>query len=262
MKVYPRYLPKAQSLFLVVMGALLLVLPLPYSVISPGPTTNLLNGPITVAKSAISQSATASPGAAASAGSLLSLTVYVSTPGSHLTAPLLAAAWMRGDEMVIPEEILYPHHEKTSQAVAQSKAEMDTSSQSAIAAAGNYLHRTISTRDVVVKLKDTGGPSAGLAFALAVVTKVGVPQLFAGHIVAATGTISHTGEVGAIGGIDQKLIGAARAHADAVFIPADNCVDITRMPKGLRVIPVSTLAQTISIMTSYSRTPTATLPHC
>ena len=238
------------------MGALLLVLPLPYSVISPGPTTNLLAGPITVA------SRLQPNGNAPVKGSLLSLTVYVTTPGSHVTAPQLAAAWMRGDQMVIPEEVLYPGHEKNSQVLSQSKHEMSASSQSAIAAAANFLHENISPSDVTVKLKDTGGPSAGLAFALAVVAKVGAPDLFAGRITAATGTITSGGTVGAIGGIDQKLIGAARAHADLVLIPADNCVDITRTPRGVRVIPVSTLAQAVSVLRSYSTASASALPRC
>ena len=258
MNVYPRYLPKAQILFLLIVGALLLVVPLPFSVISPGPTTNLLNGPITVASSIAapgtsSSGSSGSSGSSRSMGSILSLTVYVTTPGSHVTAPQLAAAWMRGDEMVIPEEVLYPGNEKASQAASQAKQEMDSSTKSAILAAANYLHRTISPSDVTVKLKDTGGPSAGLAFALALVTKVSSPQLFAGHVIAATGTITSAGVVGPIGGIDQKLIGAAHSKAEAVFIPVDNCADITRTPRGLRVIPVSNLAQAVAIMTSYSR---------
>jgi PDZ domain-containing protein len=169
---------------------------------------------------------------------------------------------MRGDQLVIPEEILYPQHEKASQAVAQSKAEMDSSSKSAILAAAQYLHRDIALSDVTVKLRDTGGPSAGLAFALALVAKIGDPQLFTGHTIAATGTITSKGAVGAIGGIDQKLIGAAHSHAEAVFIPVDNCADITRTPTGLRVIPVATLTQAVAIMRTYSSAPAGALPHC
>ena len=260
--MYPRYLPKVQIIALLLIGVLLLFLPLPYSVIAPGPTTNLLNGPIAVAPSLLPAAGTHGESSTKTSGALLSLTVFVTTPDAPLTATDLAAAWMRGDEMVLPKEILYPHHEKSSQAGAQSKAEMDSSSKSAIAAVSGFLHRDIPTSDVTVKLRDTGGPSAGLAFALALVAKIDRPQLFAKHTIAATGTINSDGAVGAIGGIDQKLIGAHRSKAEAVFIPADNCVDITRTPRDLLVIPVSSLSQAVAILGAYSRTRIQSLPHC
>ena len=53
-----------------------------------------------------------------------------------------------------------------------------------------------------------GGPSAGLVFALAIYDKVTDGPLLGGRHVAATGTITADGQVGAIGAIQQKIAGA------------------------------------------------------
>jgi len=71
----------------------------------------------------------------------------------------------------------------------------------------------IGTRDtadypftVKIGLKDVGGPSAGLMFALGIIDKLTPGSLTGGEFVAATGTIDNDGNVGPIGGITQKMI--------------------------------------------------------
>jgi PDZ domain-containing protein len=90
-----------------------------------------------------------------------------------------------------------------------------------------------------------GGPSAGLAFALEVLQKLG-KDVVHGHKVAATGEILPDGSVGAIGGIKQKTIGARRAHVDAFLVPAgENARDARKYAHGLRIIPVETFPQAL-----------------
>ena len=55
-------------------------------------------------------------------------------------------------------------------------------------------------------------------------------------------------EVGPIGGIEDKLIGAKRAGATLFIAPIDNCIDITRIPKGLQIVAVSTLGQAVTLL--------------
>ena len=93
---------------------------------------------------------------------------------------------------------------------------------------------------VSIDAGNIGGPSAGLAFALDVMEKLG-RDVDHGRNVAATGEISLDGSVGAIGGIKQKTIGARRAGVDVFLVPAENFQEAQRNAKGLPVIPVKSL---------------------
>ncbi len=90
-----------------------------------------------------------------------------------------------------------------------------------------------------------GGPSAGLAFALEVLQLLG-KNVVHGHKIAATGTIDVDGNVGPIGGIKQKTIGARRAGVDAFLVPAgENARDARKVADGLKIIPVKTFQQAL-----------------
>ena len=102
--------------------------------------------------------------------------------------------------------------------------------------------------DVKFNIDDVGGPSAGMIFALGIVDKLSKEDLVKGRRIAGTGTISAQGEVGAIGGIEEKMIGAKRAGATIFLAPRANCPDIKHIPRGLKVIPVSTLRESIAAM--------------
>lgn len=69
-----------------------------------------------------------------------------------------------------------------------------------------------------------GGPSAGLMFTLSIYTQLADPTLRAGRDIAGTGTIEQDGSVGDIGGVDKKVISAAKAGATVFFAP-NNPVD-------------------------------------
>jgi PDZ domain-containing protein len=97
-------------------------------------------------------------------------------------------------------------------------------------------------------LPNTGGPSGGLIFALGIIEKLNSAQLVKGRLIAGTGTINKKGDVGPIGGIEDKLIGAKRAGATLFIAPIDNCVDISHIPSGLQIVAVSTLAQAVTLL--------------
>ncbi|MDT4940415.1 MAG: Lon-like protease, partial [Pseudonocardiales bacterium] len=87
-----------------------------------------------------------------------------------------------------------------------------------------------------------GGPSAGLMFALGIMDKVGTTDLTGGKFIAGTGTIDAKGNVGAIGGIQLKMIAARDKGASVFLAPAGNCSDVNgAVPDGLQIVKVSTL---------------------
>ncbi|MBO0880568.1 MAG: PDZ domain-containing protein, partial [Mycobacterium sp.] len=94
-----------------------------------------------------------------------------------------------------------------------------------------------------------GGPSAGLMFTLGIIDKVGDPKqynLTQGRFIAGTGTIDAKGNVGAIGGIQLKMIAARDAGATMFLAPASNCSDVRgAVPSGLQVVKVSTLRDAV-----------------
>jgi Lon-like protease len=100
-----------------------------------------------------------------------------------------------------------------------------------------------------ITLPNVGGPSAGTAFALGIVDKLTDGKLTGGKTVAVTGTIDSDGNVGAIGGVVQKMAGARAAGATIFMLPKDNCAEaLTDVPHGLRLIPITTLASAVSAL--------------
>jgi Lon-like protease len=96
-------------------------------------------------------------------------------------------------------------------------------------------------------LQDVGGPSAGMMFALGIIDEITPGYLNGGKNVAGTGTITAGGQVGAIGGIRQKLYGAKDAGATVFLAPASNCDEVVgHVPSGLDVYSVSTLKQAVT----------------
>ena len=102
--------------------------------------------------------------------------------------------------------------------------------------------------DVDFNLPGVGGPSAGLIFAVGIVEKLTEEDLVRGRKIAGTGTITPSGKVGGIGGIEEKMVGASRIGATIFIAPRENCPDIEHVPKGLKVIPVSTLSEAIEAL--------------
>lgn len=102
--------------------------------------------------------------------------------------------------------------------------------------------------DINFNIRGVGGPSAGLIFAVGIVEKMTPEDLLRGRKIAGTGSITPNGRVGAIGGIEEKMIGAARKGATIFLAPRENCPDIKHIPKGLKVIPVSTLSEAIAAL--------------
>jgi PDZ domain-containing protein len=103
--------------------------------------------------------------------------------------------------------------------------------------------------NVSISVGDIGGPSAGMMFALGIIDKLTADNLTGGKFIAGTGEITDTGQVEAIGGIQQKMVGARDAGATVFLAPASNCTDVDgHVPGGLRIVKVSTLSQAMTYL--------------
>lgn len=120
----------------------------------------------------------------------------------------------------------------------------------------NIQEQFVFPFDVKIKLEETGGPSGGLIFAIGVVDKLTAEDLIRSRNIAGTGTITTTGNVGPIGGIAEKIIGARDFGVEIFFTPIENCQDISNIEalgqgkgeKAMKIVPVATLAEAIAVL--------------
>jgi PDZ domain-containing protein len=93
-----------------------------------------------------------------------------------------------------------------------------------------------------------GGPSAGVAFALDLMEELG-RDVDHGYKVAATGELALNGDVLPIGGVEQKALGARRAHVDVFIVPAgENATVARRYADGMKVVPVRNFQQALQAL--------------
>ena len=97
-----------------------------------------------------------------------------------------------------------------------------------------------------------GGPSAGLAFTLALLDALTPDDLSGGVEVAATGTINPGGTVGPIGGLKQKTIAVMRTGAKVFLVPTAEMAEAQEAAKGsdLKIVGVSTLDEALTALAS------------
>ena len=108
-----------------------------------------------------------------------------------------------------------------------------------------------------------GGSSAGLLFSLSIHDLLSSADLVAGRIVAGSGTMDADGQVGRVGGIQEKLAAAARDQASIFLLPMENCVDVDEVPEGVRVVPVESLADaTLALQQLANPAQAASVPGC
>lgn len=109
----------------------------------------------------------------------------------------------------------------------------------------------ISKLPFQVNLNSEGivGPSAGLAFTLGLMQKLDAANLTNSLQVAATGTMSVTGQIGAIGGIQQKTIAVRSSGARIFLVPPANYATAEKYAGSkLKVFAVSTISQALKVL--------------
>jgi len=107
--------------------------------------------------------------------------------------------------------------------------------------------------EVGINTESIGGPSAGLAFTLALLDELTPGDLTGGVKVAVTGTISQDESVGAIGALRQKTVAVKASGATVFLVPASQSeqeLSEARAVAGsaLRIIPVANLDEALAAL--------------
>jgi Lon-like protease len=129
---------------------------------------------------------------------------------------------------------------------------------------GVYIDPTFDPPvDVTIKIDQIGGSSAGTMFALGIIDMLTPEDEANGQVIAGTGTMDLNGDVGAIGGIRQKMAGALRDGATWFLAPADNCDEVVgHVPDGLTVVKISTLHEAREAVAAIGAGTADDLPTC
>lgn len=107
--------------------------------------------------------------------------------------------------------------------------------------------------NVGISTTDIGGPSAGLAFTLALIDELTKGELLGKTRVATTGTMSPDGTVGAIGALVQKSVAVRDSGATLFMVPAGQTneeVTAARKAAGpkVKIVQVATLDEALTVL--------------
>jgi Lon-like protease len=95
-----------------------------------------------------------------------------------------------------------------------------------------------------------GGDSAGLAFTLSIIDELTPGELTGGHRIAVTGTMQTDGTVGAIGGVQQKVVAARKAKAELMLVPVANYDEaVAKAGTSIKVLAVKDLEAALAALT-------------
>lgn len=104
--------------------------------------------------------------------------------------------------------------------------------------------------DIDYKARESG-PSGGMMMALTTYSYLTGEDLTKGRIVVGTGTIDAHGNVGSIGGVKYKLIGAVKKKADIFLVPnGENYEEALKIKKeknyDIKIVGISNIKETIN----------------
>ena len=102
-------------------------------------------------------------------------------------------------------------------------------------------------------------------FAMGIYDVLTPGSLTEGATIAGTGEIDAKGNVGAIGGIQQKLVGAQDDGAKLFLVPAENCAEALGGhydPDKMRLVKVTTLKEGIDDVQAWVKDHDAKLTRC
>lgn len=106
---------------------------------------------------------------------------------------------------------------------------------------------------IIINSKESeSGPSGGLMMALSIYNALVEKDITNGKNIIGTGTIDEEGNVGKIGGVKYKLLGASKKGADIFLVPEENYEEAIQVKQEenleIRVISVKTLQEAIAAL--------------
>ena len=112
--------------------------------------------------------------------------------------------------------------------------------------------------EINIKFKTSeSGSSGGLMLALSIYNAITSEDITHGLKVAGTGTIDIEGNVGEIGGVKYKIMGAVRNKMDLVFVPAANYDEAMEVKKehnyDIDIIKVNTFEEALNYLNNLSK---------
>lgn len=252
----------AGAVLLVLTVVVILCLPAPYVVETPGPTQDVLG------RSGSSEVITVTGGRTyKDRGSLLLTTVNArGIPGYPVSNFDALVGWMDPDSTVLPREAVVPPGQTVKEYKEENKKDMtgsqDMASRQALSFLRSHGHQ-VEGVSLSMHVDDIGGPSAGLMYTLGAIDKLTPQEETGGRTIAGTGTIDQEGKVGPIGGIQLKMLGARRDGAGWFLAPKSNCKQVVgHVPSGLREVKVSTLDEAYAALTAIGKGEGGSLPRC
>jgi len=102
--------------------------------------------------------------------------------------------------------------------------------------------------DVKIDTARVSGPSAGLAFSLAIIDNLTPGDLTGRGDVAVTGTILEDGSVGPVGGVAQKAVTARQAGARLMIVPRDEVGAARERAGDMKVVGVRNLDDALAAL--------------
>lgn len=107
--------------------------------------------------------------------------------------------------------------------------------------------------EVDIALEQIGGPSAGMMFALGIYEELTEGSLTGGHVISGTGTVDDAGDVGAIGGLSQKIWGAHQSQSELFIMPVANCAHLPQdLPENMQISPVLNTSEAIAAIEAFA----------
>ena len=101
---------------------------------------------------------------------------------------------------------------------------------------------------IEIQSGEIGGPSAGLMWTLGLVDLLTPGDLTDGRTIAGTGEIFPSGEVGPVGGIEQKVEAAEQAGAVVFFTPARNLEQARSVADSIELVAVDSYQDAVDYL--------------
>lgn len=220
--------------------------PLPFTLAQPGTTANVLGDVRGTPVISVEGTPTRS-----TSGQLRMTTIIATGPKADVGLGDVIDSWFRTDRAVLPRDSVYPTGGSEKEIEKHNLEDMKKSQNSAVDAALTYLGKPPARWTSPCISPMWAGPAAGLFFALGIVDKLdgngSGGDLTGGRTIAGTGTIEANGDVGAVGGVSLKTQAAKRDGATVFLVPKAECKEAgAELPKGLKLIPVTTLKSAVS----------------